>query len=138
MVMRDQLRRELERYNRQPFLDLLGEFMQCRPDPVSIAEWAREHPDRWMNAVAVCAKAAGFADETHVVNDVRMTIENMSDAQLLQRLEEMRVQHSALSQISRKAIQPPAKEPASVRNSNTHLEHADIVTESKKRERNAK
>ena len=138
LVSRNLLRRELERYNRQPFLDVLGMFLQCRPDIISVAEWAREHPDKWMNAIAACAKAAGFADETHVVNDISVSVSNMSDAQLLQRLEEMRIQHSAQSIQPLKAIQPPAIDPASVRISNAQLEISKPVVNSKNRRGAAK
>lgn len=122
IVNRQELRRELERYNRQPFLDLLAEFMQCRPDPITIALWAREHPDKWMNAIATCAKAAGFADQLEVnSNNTHLHVHELSDAQLLQRLEELRIQHSSDTIQSQTVQSADIKKPAGVRNSNAQL-----------------
>lgn len=88
-ISRKELRDTLDRYSRKPFVDALTAFLRCRPDDISVFEWARQHPDRWANAVNVMAKLSGYADQQEINLNITDTSQ-MSDAQLLQRLMDLR------------------------------------------------
>ena len=111
LTTRQQLRDKLEQFSRTPFRDVVAHILQCRPDPLSIFEWACKHPDRWANAVAVFAKLGGFVDQ----QEISLTLvdpSQMSDAQLLQRLVELRnrlISSGRSVQISDASIESPSK-----------------------------
>src|SRR6185437_7116968 len=88
-VTRKQLRERLDRYTRDPFKDVLTQLLQVRPTPEAMFQWALEHPDKWASAVSVMAKLAGYADQQEINLNITDTTQ-MSDAQLLQRLVELR------------------------------------------------
>src|SRR5690349_3061916 len=77
LVSREELRSRLEAYSRQPFLDALSALLEVRPDPVSLAMWARAHPDRWANAISVMAKLGGYADQKDVNVNLFTDIQRM-------------------------------------------------------------
>lgn len=88
-VTRTQLREAIERNYRTPFKDVLAELMQCRPTPQALLMFAVEHPDKWANAVATMARLSGYNEEI----DVNLhTPDKLGDAQLLQRLSELRIE----------------------------------------------
>lgn len=91
-VSREQLREHIERSYRAPFKDVLATMMQCRPDAINIFQWANEHPDRWANAVAVFAKLAGYHEKIEIEEHKHLHVHELSDAELLQRLSEMRAE----------------------------------------------
>jgi hypothetical protein len=88
-VTRTQLREAIERNYVTPFKDVLSQLMQCRPTPEAILAFALDHPDKWANTVAIFAKLSGYREQV----DINITApEQMGDAQLLQRLSELRTQ----------------------------------------------
>lgn len=73
---------EVDRLNRQPFREILAQFLACAPEPEAIMEHARKSPDRWAQAVSILAKASGFHDKIEHEHNVFVNIQNMSDAEL--------------------------------------------------------
>lgn len=89
-VKRVDVRAQLEMYNRSGFTDILAHFMQCRPTLENTIQWANQYPDRWANAMSIVAKLAGFSEKLEITNNLNINIGSMSDAQLLQQLQETR------------------------------------------------
>jgi hypothetical protein len=81
---------ELAKYSREPFMDTLAYLMGCKPDREAVLEFANAHPDRWANAISTFSKMAGYHDKLEVEHNIHMDISRMGDAELEQRLSEMR------------------------------------------------
>lgn len=88
----DLVRQQLHHYNRTPFLNLLAMFMEAAPTPDAIAQFAREKPDRWAQAIAMIAKIAGFAERQEIDHTISVEVNQMSDAQLMDRIAELQGQ----------------------------------------------
>lgn len=88
----DELRRRLQAYDRTPFLDLLGVFLECAPTELDIKAMAKKNPDKWMNAMSQLARTAGFTDKTETTHNVNLNIGQMSDSQLEDRVRHLQQQ----------------------------------------------
>jgi len=73
----------LKQMSRDPFKDILAEFLGTRPTKKSLKDFAQAHPDRWAQAVTLFARMSGFADKTIVEHDFYVHILEISDAELL-------------------------------------------------------
>lgn len=96
-VSRAQLREQLDRHTRAPFLDTLAALLNCRPTMENIIQWASQHPDRWANAIAVFAKLGGYTEKMEVQLDVFHNITDLSDAALLQQLQELQSNYNLVN-----------------------------------------
>lgn len=127
-VTRDDLRARIAAYSIDPLQDILAVFLQCQPDALNIHQWACEHPDRWANAVSVFAKLSGYIE--HLAIDVvhRLDPTQLSDAELLQQLVEMRARlgHTPILELA-----PPT--PESVPNRDIHSDAEPVVVKRKKK-----
>ncbi len=80
----------LRAYSREPFHDILASLLAAQPDPEAVKEFARKYPDRWAQAVAIFGRLAGFSEKIKVETNITLKVAGMSDAGLLDRLEQVR------------------------------------------------
>ena len=85
----DHVAAALEARSREPFTDVLAQFMVAMPDPEAIKAFADKHPDRWAHAVATFGRLAGYHDKLRVDTSVAGAVSRMSDMELMQRLAEV-------------------------------------------------
>lgn len=85
----DVLRNRLKHYDREPFLELLAAWMEAMPEPEVVAKWARAYPDRWIGAMSAISKMAGFADRKESTLNLNVSVADMSDSQLEDKLREL-------------------------------------------------
>jgi hypothetical protein len=82
LVNREDLRRRLEEYNRQPFGDVVAALLMCRPTMAEITKWAARNPEKWARAVEVFAKLQGFTEKREMNVNVFHSLERKSDAEI--------------------------------------------------------
>lgn len=92
----EELREQFKVYSREPFIEVLSFMMRCAPDQKSMEAFAREYPDRWASAIRTFSRLAGYHDKLDISHNIAVDISQMGDAQLLQKLEEVRAQLAAL------------------------------------------
>lgn len=80
---------EFKLYNRTPFMEILADLIQAAPTIEAIQKFAEEHPDRWAGAVKTLANLSGFHDKREIVGNINVTIGDLSDSQLQDRLAEL-------------------------------------------------
>lgn len=85
----DQLRIRLRQYDRGPFLDLLALMLECAPTEADLQRLARSHPDRYINAIGQLARTGGFTDKTEVNHNVNVSVTQMSDSQIEDRIKQL-------------------------------------------------
>ena len=78
---------ELQNLSRGPFIVALGDFLGCQPTLESIQIAADKSPDRWVQAITMLAKLAGYHDKLELSGSIGVEIAMLSDADLLTRLE---------------------------------------------------
>lgn len=89
----DEVRQQIQLLQREPFRNLLATLLACAPDEDSLREFARKHPDRWAQSLAIAGRLAGYGDNTRAVeNNWYIQINNLSDADLMARLAELQRQ----------------------------------------------
>jgi len=87
---RDEIYSYLEEYNRGPFLQVLADFLECKPEKEAIEKMARAHPAEWTRALANVAKLAGFHDKLEIEGNIHHDIGQLGDAALLDKLDDLR------------------------------------------------
>lgn len=85
-VLQDQFRA----YSRSPFIEILARMTDCEPEQHRLQEFANQYPDRWASAIKTLANLAGFHDKLEVSGNITIELAQMGDAQLLDRLEEVK------------------------------------------------
>jgi hypothetical protein len=111
------IRNQLAAMSREPFLRELSVLLGQAPDPEKIKEFANKCPDRWSQAVAIFARAAGFSDKHEIDTGLAgrvAQIQQMSDSELLARLAELqgKPRPSLKPAPTRKRLEPaPKREP---------------------------
>lgn len=74
--------KQLRRYDRSPFIDLLASWMECGPSADDIKMFAAKYPDRWAQSMRGLAAMAGYAERVEVDHNITVNIGRMSDSQL--------------------------------------------------------
>lgn len=74
---------QINSLSRQPFRVLLARFLVAAPTEGAIAEQAEKHPDRWAQSTAIVARLGGFNEKLEVEGSLSLSIQGLSDAQLL-------------------------------------------------------
>lgn len=97
MDRRSQLLTQLRDRERDPFAEILSDFMGAAPEPDRLKEFAYDNPDKWVKAVEVLAKLVGYADRTEQVN-LTLDLGRMSDSQIQERMLEMLASNPALKE----------------------------------------
>ena len=81
----------------EPFQGMLAHFMECQPDQHSIREFAKKYPDRYVQALVMASKLAGYRSDAPIVqNNLFMVIQGMSDSELRQLNQELEVKRKEL------------------------------------------
>ena len=91
---------ELSAYSRAPFLRVLADFLGCSPDPVIISALAKADPLKWAQATKIFAELGGYHPKLEVTETLIVEIRGMSDAELLQKREELRAKEIELGKDS--------------------------------------
>lgn len=86
---------EIEKYSRQPFLDLLGQALTEIPTPSALAALASRSPVQWATYLTMIAKLAGFTEQSSVHHTHRL-IKDLSQAELDQELKLLESKQSVL------------------------------------------
>jgi len=86
------VRAKLQRFNREPFLDVLEKILGAAPTIQSIQAFANKYPDRWAQALTIVSKLYGFHEKLEIDQNVHVHVHEMSDADLMHKLEDMRKQ----------------------------------------------
>jgi len=79
----------LKNYDRSPFLNLLGMYLELFPSPEALEAFAERYPDKYLMGLHVLARTAGFTDKTEATVQVNVNVRTMSDSQLEDRLARM-------------------------------------------------
>ncbi len=87
----DQIAAHIAVQSREPFRQVLERFLEAAPDVDDIAEFAKRYPDRWAQALIMIGKLSGFHERMEVSHEHRhlLAIHEMSDMELMQRLQEV-------------------------------------------------
>ncbi len=87
----DQIAAHVAVLSREPFRQVLEQFLAAAPPVDDIAEFARRYPDRWAQALIMIGKLSGFHERMQVDHEHRhlLEIHEMSDMELMQRLYEV-------------------------------------------------
>ena len=88
------IRRKLRTYDRAPFIDLLGAWLECGPSAQAIIEFSEKFPDRYASALLAISRVAGFAERREISAEItgKLQLESMSDSQLEDKLRELAYQ----------------------------------------------
>lgn len=76
------IKSQLERYDRTPFLDLLTEMLRLFPDAASLQALAMKKPELYINSLISMARISGFTEKQEVQHTVTVNVNKMSDSQL--------------------------------------------------------
>ena len=83
----------LRQLSRQPFLELLARVIRCEPSEESLRAHSNKNPDRWAQILAILGRLGGFSDRVSFAGNLSLVnIENMSDMELINRLNELEEQ----------------------------------------------
>lgn len=87
----DQIREKLRKYDRTPFMDLLGGWLECAPTPEALVAFADRWPDRYASSLLSISRIAGFAERREVLAELtgKIQVEHLSDSQLEDKLRQL-------------------------------------------------
>lgn len=88
-VGREAIEIALMNMSRQPFRDALATMINCEPSPEAIRAFAEKYPDRWAQGVAIFGRLSGYHERLQVDTTIYSEIQNLSDSQLMTRLQEV-------------------------------------------------
>lgn len=91
------IRAEMQARWRDGFRDLLVDFLAAAPSAEQIQTFARKHPDRWVQGVAMLAPLAGYSGRREGPPRLVPDLARLSDAELEQRLRELQAEIEALT-----------------------------------------
>ncbi len=83
----DELTRQLRRYDRSPFIELLAFWLECAPDAEAVQLFAKRKPDLWVKAMTDLAKISGYTEKQETIHTIRT--DQLSDSQLEDRALEL-------------------------------------------------
>ncbi len=87
----DQIAAHVAVLSREPFRQVLEQFLAAAPDVDDIAEFAKRYADRYAQGLVMLGKLSGFHERMQVDHEHRhlVAIHEMSDMELMQRLQEV-------------------------------------------------
>lgn len=109
----DQIFERLNTYSREPFLQVLSDLLGCAPDIPVLQAFARENPKEWATAVKIFAELGGFHQKLEIQNNILVEVRNLSDAELLQRRQELAEKVIEIGQDSYSVIKTEKEVPPS-------------------------
>lgn len=63
MSERDDVLERLRNGDRSPFLDMLAELLEARPDHAALKAFAAKTPDRYWQAITMAMRAGGYREQ---------------------------------------------------------------------------
>lgn len=121
LVSRAKLRQAIGSYSVEPFADVIAFLMRTRPSQQALEEWVDKNPDKWANAISMFSKLYGFAEHRVIDINHNFNVGAMSDAEILQKLEELRREN--LIKLTGQTMSTPLT-----------IDHVEDKTKEKKRE----
>ncbi len=85
----DKLKDQFRAYSREPFIDILARLTACEPNEEALQQFANNHPDRWIAAMARLSQVAGYHERLEIKGNIVLELHSMGDAQLLEELEKV-------------------------------------------------
>ena len=85
----DLVARELTGLSRAPFQEILVRLLGATPEADTLERFANEHPDKWVRAVAVLSRLAGYHEKLQVDTNINAQLSQMSDIELMDRLRQL-------------------------------------------------
>ena len=86
---KEQILAELSAYSRNPFMEVLAEFLSEAPTPEAIKSFANAHPDKWASAIKQIGVIAGYTEKIEYQGNILVEVRGLSDSQLEARLHEL-------------------------------------------------
>ena len=78
----NQVREQLRKYDRTPFLDLMSAWLECSPTAEAVVAFADKWPDRYAASLVSLGKIAGFAERKELTVEGEINVHHLSDSQL--------------------------------------------------------
>ena len=78
----------IDQLSREPFRALLTRLLEAEPDPEKVKDYAEKYPDRWGQLVTMVAKLSGFHERLEVESSHSVALRQLSDADLMGRLQD--------------------------------------------------
>ena len=78
----------IDQLSRTPFRDLLKRLLEAEPSVEAVQAYAERHPDRWGQLVTMIGKLAGYHERLEVESSHSVALRQMSDSQLMARLQD--------------------------------------------------
>lgn len=85
----DDIKAQLERYDRTPFIDLLTNMVMLFPTDASLRAMATKKPDAYINSMIALARIAGFTEKQEMTHNININVAKMSDSQLEDHLKRL-------------------------------------------------
>lgn len=77
--------------DRSPFVKIMADMIGCAPSADVIKEWASKYPDRYFYSLKMLGGLMGLAEKVEHEGTVIHAVMNLSDADLMKKLEELKV-----------------------------------------------
>lgn len=84
-----QIKQNIELYQRTPFQELLAAYIDCAPSTEAIKAFAEEYPDRYFKALAILTPLAGYKETVTHEHNYLIAIHNMPDSEIEVRRKEL-------------------------------------------------
>lgn len=85
----DDIKAQLERYDRSPFIDLLTQMFMLFPTDASLRNMATKKPDAYIQSMIALARIAGFTEKQEMTHNININVAKMSDSQLEDHLKRL-------------------------------------------------
>lgn len=80
--------------DRTLFVKIMADMMACAPSTDEIKAWAKKYPDRFFYSLKLLGGLMGLAEKVEHEGTIVHAVMNMSDADLMKKLEELKLQTS--------------------------------------------
>ena len=77
--------------DRSAFVKIMADLIGCAPSADVIKEWAAKYPDRYFYSLKMVGGLMGLAEKVEHEGTIIHAVMNMSDADMMKKLEEYRV-----------------------------------------------
>lgn len=91
----DKIREQVLHYLREPFQNELAKLLMNAPNEGAIQKFANKAPDRYMQALTICSKLAGYQDKIEVDVNIK-ALTQLADTELRSLLKDLTRQLRAI------------------------------------------
>ena len=95
----DHIAAAIANLSREPFREVLSHFIEAEPDVASVAAFAKKYPDRWAQGLAILGRLGGYHEKLQVDTSIAVTLTQLSDSQLMERLADLTGQLEVLETV---------------------------------------